>query len=103
MHPNPESDVKALWAKFCILTLKLMAAAALRSWLFCIGEKPDRYVIHALDSKSSRKSCGQPPYWSGSSPPLGASLPLESSVLVRIQLSSSVPPDRSVCGAGDKV
>lgn len=101
MHPKPESDVKALCAKFCIRTLKLMAAVALRSWLFWMGEKPERYVIHGRDSKSSRKGCGQPPYWSGSSPPFGASFPADSSALVRIQLSSSLRPCRSVGGAGE--
>lgn len=103
MHPKPESEVKALCARFCIRTLKLMAAVALRSWLFWMGEKPERYVIHGRDSKSSRKGCGQPPYWSGSSPPFGASLPADSSALVRIQLSSSVRPGRSAGGASDGV
>lgn len=99
MQPNPVSAVKALCARFCIRTLKLMAAVAFGSWLFCMGGKPDLYVIHMRDSKSSRKGCGQPPHRAGSSP-FVASL-RSSSRLVRIQLSSSVAPVRSECGAGE--
>lgn len=102
MHPNPASDVKALWVRFCIRTLKLIAAVALGSWLFCIGAKPERYVIHIRVSKSSRKVCGQPPYCLGSSP-FAASLRSDSSKLVRIQLSSSVPPARSAWAAEEAV
>jgi hypothetical protein len=100
MHPKPVSDVKALCARFCTRTMKLIADVALRSELLCIGEKPERYVIHMRDSKSSRKSCGQPPYCRGSTP-LAASFRCASSKLVRIQLSSSVAPARSVCGVGE--
>jgi len=99
MQPKPVSDVKALCARFCTRTMKLIADVAFRSELLCMGEKPERYVIHRRDSKSSRKGCGQPPYCLGSSP-FAASFPRASSKLVRIQLSSSVPPARSVCGAG---
>lgn len=66
-----------------------MAAVALGSKLFLMGEKPERYVIHIRDSKSSRNAQGQSPYCRGSAP-LGDSLRSPSSVLVRIQLSSSV-------------
>lgn len=100
MHPNPVSDVKALCARFCTRTMKLIADVALRSELLCMGEKPERYVIQMRDSKSSRKGCGQPPYCLGSSP-FAASFRCASSRLVRIQLSSSVLPVRSTCGVGE--
>jgi hypothetical protein len=100
MHPKPVSEEKALCARFCTRTMKLMAEVAFRSELLCIGEKPERYVIQMRDSKSSRKGCGQPPYCRGSSP-FVASFWRVSSRLVRIQLSSSAPPVRSTCGVDE--
>ena len=67
-----------------------------------MGSKPDRYVIHIRDSKSSRKECGQPPYCAGSSP-FGDSFRSDWSKLVFIQLSSSAAPVRSECGADEVI
>ena len=74
MQPHPVSVVKpSRSARLRNLTEKLMAAAAVGSCDFAMGGKFERYVIHALDSKSSRKSWGQPPS-EGSLDRLGAFL-----------------------------
>jgi hypothetical protein len=100
MQPNPVSDVKAPCANVCIRTRNVMAAVALGSWLFWMGAKPERYVIQMRDSKSSRNGVGQPRSRARPSP-FAASLRSDSSRLVRIQLSSSVPGVRSTLGGGE--
>jgi hypothetical protein len=69
MHPQPVSDVNPSWlARLRSRTANDMAAVAFGSCDLWIGWKLERYVIHILDSKSSRNGVGHPP--SSSLPPL---------------------------------
>jgi hypothetical protein len=62
IQPHPVSLLKpSRSARLRSRTAKVMDELALGSWERGIGGKLDRYVIHILDSKSSRKADGQPP------------------------------------------
>lgn len=62
IQPQPVSLLNpSRSARFRSLTAKVIDEAALGSWERGIGGKFDRYVIHILDSKSSKNGGGQPP------------------------------------------
>lgn len=62
MHPHPVSLLNpSRSARLRNRTVNDMAAEAFGSWDRGIGGKFERYVIHILVSKSSRKEDGQPP------------------------------------------
>lgn len=62
MQPQPVSLLNpSLSARFRRRTEKVMPDEAAGSCDRGIGWKFDLYVIHTLDSKSSRNGCGQPP------------------------------------------
>jgi hypothetical protein len=62
IHPHPVSEVKPSFsASVRNRTAKLIVDDAFGSWDRGIGGKFERYVIHILDSKSSRKGAGHPP------------------------------------------
>ena len=62
MQPHPLSEENPLWSlKLFSLIVNDKAAEAFGSVDRWITSKPDRYVIHNRDSKSSRNAAGQPP------------------------------------------
>ena len=62
IQPQPVSLLKpSRSARLRSRTEKVMAEVAVGFWERGIGGKLDRYVIHALDSKSSRNASGHPP------------------------------------------
>lgn len=62
MHPHPLSEENPLWSlKLFSLIVNDKAAEAFGSVERCIVSKPERYVIHNRDSKSSRNVVGHPP------------------------------------------
>ena len=62
IQPQPVSLLKpSRSARLRSRTAKVIEEVALGSWERGIGGKFDLYVIHILDSKSSKKVDGQPP------------------------------------------
>lgn len=63
IQPHPLSEAKPLWSLNWVLRRmeKDRAESAFGSCDLVMGSNSDRYVIHILDSKSSRKAGGHPP------------------------------------------